>query len=120
MLYLHLVAAISLLIALGGVVAMLHSLRDSVLPLCFESPSFFEGEGSPVPPIVDVPVELDPTLLQVQEECYPSTAEALRSSLDAGIVAVVAGAAWSWHLRRGRRGPEREQEPATETPLPES
>ena len=111
-LYFHLVALIALLIALGGAVATLHSLRDSVMPLCYEIPgpvvppvegpvtgSGLEGEVSPI----DVPIEVDSPLLAQQEECYPSTSEALRSALDAGIVAVVAGAAWLWHLRRGRR-----------------
>jgi hypothetical protein len=114
-LYLHLVALISLLIALGGAVAMLHALRDSVVPFCYELPgldlppvegpalgSQFEGEGSPV---VDpqYPIDLNPGVLQSQEECSPSSSEALRSALDGGIVAAVAGAAWVWHLRRGRR-----------------
>jgi hypothetical protein len=52
---------------------------------------------------IDVPIEVGSPLLAPKEECYPSTSEALRSALDAGIVAVVAGAAWLWHLRRGRR-----------------
>ena len=114
-LYFHLVALIALLIALGGTVATLHSLRDSVMPLCYElrdigvppvegpvSGIEFEGEGSPIV-IPDVPIDVDSPLLAQQEECYPSTSEALRSALDAGIVALVAGAAWLWHLRRGRR-----------------
>ncbi len=46
--------------------------------------------------------EPDPELLR-SEECYPSTSEALRSALDGVIVASVAGAAWVWHLRRGRQ-----------------
>jgi hypothetical protein len=113
-LYLHLVAAISLLIALGGVVAMLLSLRDSALPLCYETPSFevppiedpiIGGEVSPIPGI-DPPVDAEGELLRSEEECYPSTSEALRSALDGGIVAAVAGAAWLWHLRRGRRALE--------------
>jgi hypothetical protein len=114
-LYFYLVALIALLIALGGVVATLHSLRDSVMPLCYELPGLdvppvegpslgteFEGEGSPIV-IPDVPIDVDSPLLAQEEECYPSTSEALRSALDGGIVALVAGAAWLWHLRRGRR-----------------
>lgn len=109
-LYLHLVALISILIALGGVVAMLHGLRDAAIPLCYESPSFYEGPlagdptfdgASPIPPI-ELPADFDPELLR-SEDCYPSASEALRSALDAGIVASVAGVAWAWHLRRGRR-----------------
>jgi hypothetical protein len=111
-LYFHLVALIALLITLGGGVATLHAVRDSVMPLCYEIPgpvvppvegpvtgSGLEGEVSPI----DVPIEVDSPLLAQKEECYPSTSEALRSALDAGIVAVVAGAVWLWHLRRGRR-----------------
>jgi hypothetical protein len=121
-LYLHLVAAISLLIALGGVVAMLHSLRDSVLPFCYDDSSFYEspvvgsgigedleGEVSPIPPI-ELPADFDPEILR-SENCYPSTSEALRGALDAGIVTSVAGVVWLWHLGRGRRGSE---------PVPES
>jgi hypothetical protein len=121
-LYFHLVALLSLLIALGGAVATLHALRDSVMPLCYEIPDHSEGspigdptfEGSPIPPIgdptfegspippIELPADFDPELLR-SEECYPATSEALRSALDGGIVALVAGAAWLWHLRRGRR-----------------
>jgi len=110
-LYFHLVALISILIALGGVVTALHGLRDAVVPFCYESRGYSEGPlaaadptfdgASPFPPI-ELPADFDPELLR-SEECYPSTPEALRSALDAGIVASVAGAAWVWHLRRGRR-----------------
>jgi Domain of unknown function (DUF5671) len=114
-LYFHLVALISIVIALGGVIAALHGLRDAVVPLCYESPGYSEGplseralagdptfdEVSPIPPI-ELPADFDPELLR-SEECYPSTSEALRSALDGVIVASVAGAAWVWHLRRGRR-----------------
>jgi hypothetical protein len=108
-LYFHLVALISIVIALGGVVAALHGLRDAVVPLCYESPSYSEGplagdptfdEVSPIPPI-ELPADFDPELLR-SEECYPSTSEALRSALDAGIVTAVGAATWVWHLRRGR------------------
>ena len=51
---LHLVAAIALLIALGGAVAMLHSLRDSVLPTCYEIPGF---EGPVVGPGIGTGIE---------------------------------------------------------------
>ena len=47
-LYLYLVAAISLLIALGGAVAMLHALRDAVVPFCYDNSSFS------VPPVVRI------------------------------------------------------------------
>ena len=109
-LYFHLVALISIAIALGGVVAVLHGLRDAVVPFCYESRGYSEGplaadptvdEVSPIPPI-ELPADFDPELLR-SEECYPSTSEALRSALDGGIVASVAGTAWAWHLRRGRR-----------------
>lgn len=120
-LYFHLVALISILIALGGVVATLHALRDAVVPLCYEirgldlppvegpvAGSGFEGEGSPIV-VPELPIEVDSPLLAPREDCYPSTSEALRSALDGGIVASVAVAAWIWHLRRGRR--ERAGEP---------
>lgn len=32
-----------------------------------------------------------------------SASDALRGALNAGIVVVVAGAVWWWHLRQGRR-----------------
>jgi hypothetical protein len=108
-LYFYLVALISLLIALGGVVATLHALRDWALPICYETPgpvegpvtgSGFQGEGSPV---VDpqYPVDLNPGVLR--QECYPPSSEAVRSVIDGVIVASVAGVTWVWHLRRGRR-----------------
>jgi hypothetical protein len=117
-LYLHLVALISLVIATGAVVALLHSLRDSVWPQCF--PSFFdEGTGVPpegLPPVVGdtvtppplisveppITIPIDPGFAP-EPNCYPESADALRSALDAGLVAVVAGGTWAWHLRRGRR-----------------
>ena len=126
-LYLHLVAAVAVLITLGGAVAMLHSLRDSVLPLCYENPAFDGpvvgpglgtdvgtgiepgiGEVSPIPPI-ELPEDFDPGVLR-SEDCYPPTSEALRGALDAGIVTSVAGAVWFWHLRRGRRRSEGDAE----------
>jgi hypothetical protein len=111
-LYFHLVALVSVSIALGGVVAALHALRDWVVPFCYETTSgysegpqlddpTFGGEVSPYPPI-ELPADFDPELLR-SEECSPSAPEALRSTLDGGIVAAVAGGAWVWHLRRGRR-----------------
>lgn len=108
-LYFHLVALVSSLVALGGVVEALHALRDAAVPSCYELPGLeapiedpiFEGEGSPIPPI-ELPEDFDPEVLR-SEECEPSTPEALRSALDGGIVGVVAGGVWVWHLRRGRR-----------------
>jgi Domain of unknown function (DUF5671) len=112
-LYFHLVALITLMIALGGVVATLHAVRDWALPICYEPPraelspvegplsgSGFEGEGSP---IIDpqYPVDLNPGVLK--QDCYPPSSEASRSVLDGVIVALVAGGTWLWHLRRGRR-----------------
>ena len=54
---------------------------------------------------IELPEDFDPEILR-SEECYPSTSEALRSALDAGIVTAVAGVVWLWHIRRGRRGSE--------------
>ena len=111
-LYFYLVALISLLIALGGVVATLHALRDWALPICYEPP---RAQLSPVEdamsgsgltgesPVVDpqYPVDLNPGVLE--EQCYPPSSEAVRSVVDGVIVASVAGITWVWHLRRGRR-----------------
>jgi hypothetical protein len=108
------VALISLMIALGGVVATLHAVRDSALPICYAPPRAelspvegplssggYAGEGSP---IVDpqYPVDLNPGVLK-QQDCYPPSSEAIRSVVDGVIVASVAGGTWVWHLRRGRR-----------------
>ena len=113
-LYFHLVALISLMIALGGVVATLHAVRDWALPICYAPPRVelspiegaasgtgLAGEGSP---ILDpqFPVDLNPGVLK-QQECYPPSSEAIRSVVDGVIVASVAGVTWLWHLRRGRR-----------------
>jgi len=111
-LYFHLVAFISLMIALGGVVATLHAGRDWALPICYDttgvlapvegpvSGSGYQGSGSSV---VDpqFPGDLNPGVLK--SECYPPSSEAIRSVLDGLIVSVVAGVTWIWHLRRGRR-----------------
>jgi Domain of unknown function (DUF5671) len=111
-LYFHLVALISVMIALGGVVASLHAVRDWALPICYDPPraelapveSPVSGSGLDGSPIADpqYPVDLNPGVLK-QQECYPSSSEALRSVLDGVIVASVAGGTWVWHLRRGRR-----------------
>jgi hypothetical protein len=111
-LYFHLVALISLMIALGGVVATLHALRDWALPICYETPSVApvegpvsgSGLGSGGSPVADpqYPVDLNPGVLK-QQACYPPSSEAIRSVLDGVIVASVAGGTWVWHLRRGRR-----------------
>jgi hypothetical protein len=113
-LYFHLVALITLMIALGGVVATLHAVRDWALPICYAPPrvelspiesavsgSGLAGEGSP---ILDpqFPVDLKPGVLK-QQECYPPSSEAIRSVVDGAIVASVAGVTWLWHLWRGRR-----------------
>ena len=113
-LYFYLVALITVMIALGGVVATLHAVRDWALPTCYEPPraelspvggtasgSGLEGEGSPA---VDpqYPVDLNPGVLK-QQECYPPSSVAIRSVVDGVIVASVAGVTWVWHLRRGRR-----------------
>jgi hypothetical protein len=119
-LFLHLVAVVSLLVAMGGATVTLTSLRDAVVRQCF--PSFYE-EGplapapsevgsfpddivTPPPPISDVPpveIPIDPGFAP-QPECYPERGDALRGALDAGLVGGVAGATWAWTLRRGRRG----------------
>jgi hypothetical protein len=113
-LYFHLVALITLLIALGGVVATLHAVRDWALPICYdplraelspvEGPVAGSGLEGEVSPIVDpqYPIDLNPGVLK-QQECHPPSSEAIRSVIDGVIVASVAGVTWVWHLRRGRR-----------------
>jgi hypothetical protein len=107
-LYFHLVALISLFIAVGGVITLLHSVVDAALPQCFGVPRPYEGplypgEVSPIPGLSPGP---DAVLIEAEEECYPQPSDALRSALDATIVASVAGGVWLWHLRRGRREPD--------------
>jgi hypothetical protein len=120
-LFLHLVALISLVVAMGGSVAVLTSLRDAVWPQCY--PSFAELGPVTAPPL-DAPPAFDetvtpPPLISIEPpisipidpgfapepDCFPETSEALRGALDAGIVAVVAGGTWAWFIRRARREP---------------
>ena len=112
-LFAHLVAAVALVIATGATVALLSSLRDSVVRECFPS---FSGGGSVVapapsagatpPPLISEspPIELpiDPGFAP-EPECYPERGDAFRSAVDAGLVTLVAGGTWGWALRRGRR-----------------
>ncbi|HEX6399612.1 MAG TPA: hypothetical protein VF108_03965 [Actinomycetota bacterium] len=112
-LYFHLVAAIALPVALGGLVAGLHALRDAALPSCYSAPEPYPApdpypsEVSPVPgispPVVEIPEEAAAAFEDLRRDCYPPTGQALRSALDAAIVAGVAAGVWGWHLRRGRR-----------------
>ena len=120
-LFLHLVALISLVVAMGGSVAVLTSLRDAVWPQCFPS---FAGGGTVTAPPLDAPPAFDetvtpPPLISIEPpisipidpgfapepDCFPETSEALRGALDAGIVAVVAGGTWAWSIRRVRGEP---------------
>jgi hypothetical protein len=104
-LYFHLVAFVSLMIAVGGVIGLFHSLIDAALPECYAiSGPLSDGyvipaEGTPIAEISPAP----PVRIDVQEECYPESSDALRSALDAAIVSAVAGGVWLWHLTRGRR-----------------
>lgn len=105
-LYFHLVAVIALPVALGGLVAGLHALRDAALPSCYASPEPYPPVVSPVPgtsPGIEIPEEAAAAFDQLRRDCYPPTGQALRSALDAAIVAGVAAAVWAWHLLRGRR-----------------
>ena len=106
-LYFHLVAAIALPVALGGLVAGLHALRDAALPSCSTAPDPFPPEVSPVPgispPVVEIPEEAAGAFEELRRDCYPPTGQALRSAFDGAIVAGVAAAVWGWHLRQGRR-----------------
>jgi uncharacterized protein DUF5671 len=107
-LYFHLVALIALGIAIGGVVALLHSLRDAALPQCYQpltSEPLPPVEASPIPgvsPGIEIPIGDGESPL-IEPECFPPTSDALRSAIDAAIVTVVAGGVWVWHLGRGRR-----------------
>jgi hypothetical protein len=108
-LYFHLVAAIALPIALGGVVAGLHSLRDAALPYCSPVSELSPPVGTPVPgtsqpPVIEIPDEAADAFDELRQDCYPPTGEALRTALDSALVALVAGGTWWWHLRRERRG----------------
>jgi len=90
-LYFHLVALVAIAFVLVGVSGILHSLVDLVLPSCDASRGVtFGPEGA-------------------AGDCYPTATEALRQMLDFAIVLLVAGPAFWWHLRRGRRsvGPAR-------------
>ena len=102
-LYFHLVAFVALAIALGGTIALLHSLIDVAVPQCFDLPEVVIDPSA----FPDAPVGYEgagePLTRQPISECYPPSAVALRSALDALIVAGVAGATWAWHLNRGRR-----------------
>jgi hypothetical protein len=117
-LYFHLVALIALPIALGGLVAGLHSLRDAALPYCSQAPDPYPPVATPVPGTspgyVEIPEEAVDAFDELRRDCYPPSGEALRSALDSGLVALVAGGVWLWHLRRGRRGPETVDEPVKE------
>ena len=105
-LYFHLVALVSLLIALGGAISALHSLVDAALPYCYGPPVAVPSIATPAPGTgyeVSISPEATDALSDLQRNCYPEPSDALRSAVDATIVTVVAGAVWWWHLRRGRR-----------------
>lgn len=122
-LFLHLVAAVTLVIAGAAAVVALQSVRDAVAARCFPS---FRDVGSPAdpgagysggtgtapplttfePPLTTfeppISIPIDPGFAP-EPECYPRTGDALRNALDAGLVAGVAGATWAWHLGRTRQ-----------------
>ena len=79
-LYFHGVAFMAYGVTLGGVIAALFSLVDAAF-------------------VPDCPVHS----ADVFGDFCTSAGDALRSALNAGIVVVVAGAVWWWHLRQGRR-----------------
>jgi hypothetical protein len=105
-LYFHLVALIALPVAMGGLVAGLHSLRDAALPYCYSVPAPYPPIATPIPGIspgveIEIPEE---ALEELRRNCYPLSGEALRSAFDAAIVTIVGGGVWWWHLRRGPGG----------------
>jgi hypothetical protein len=106
-LYFHLVALVSLSIAVVGTISLLHSLRDAAVPLCYPTPGLIIPplDRSPVPDVGSGPITVSPAPdpFPTRQECYPSSSDALRSAVDALIVTGVAGATWAWHLRSGRR-----------------
>lgn len=122
--FLHLVAAATLVIAGAASVVALQALRDAVVPQCFPR---FTGVGSAAasrsgsvpsdavtppplttfePPLTTfeppISIPIDPGFAP-PPECFPGTGDALRNALDAAIVTGVAGGVWAWHVRRGRR-----------------
>jgi hypothetical protein len=105
-LYFHLVAFASLMIAVGGVITLLHSAIDAAFPQCFAFSTPLE-DGVSIPaqgtPISGLSPSREPVVIEAQpDDCYPEPSDALRSALDAAIVTAVAGGVWWWHLRRGR------------------
>jgi len=106
-LYFHLVALVSLSIAVGGTISLLNSLRDAAVPRCYSTPELIIPalDGSSVPGVGSGPITVSPAsdLFPTRRECDPPRSDSLRSAVDALIVTGVAGATWVWHLRRGRR-----------------
>jgi hypothetical protein len=103
-LYFHLVAFVALMIAVGGVIGTLHSLADAAVPDCFEAPTHLlpPTDISPIPGAGEASAASRSVRFDTFRQCYPLASVSLRSALDGLIVAVVAGATWIWHLRRGR------------------
>lgn len=83
-LYYHGVSLVALFFVLGGVVGILMSTVDAVLPSCFRTA-----------------VELSPG--GVTSECYPTAGQAGRNAFNAAIFVIAAGPIMWWHLRQGRR-----------------
>lgn len=95
-LYFHLVSLVSLLFVAIGTVGTLVNLAEAATAECGSAPS------SRVQTIPDE-AELEFRVPGGLEACYPTRDDALRNAVDSGIVLVVAGPVFWWHLRQGRR-----------------
>lgn len=95
-LYFHLVALVALAFVLIGTIGILISAVDAAVPRCFG------GEVVPAEP-GGVTVEEAPHGSATFSECYPTGEDAGRQALNFGIVLLVGGPVYWWHLRQGRR-----------------
>jgi hypothetical protein len=98
-LYYHLVALVSLLFVVIGTVGILTNLSEALTNEC---------DGIASSSVRTLPhqgeLEFAPEVMGSRlEACYPTREDALRNAVDAGIVLVVAGPVFGWHLRQGRR-----------------
>lgn len=89
-LYYHLVSFVSLCVLLGGAVATLAAIVDTVVPQCW--PTYMSSMSG-----------VDQPSMEFTCETPPFMTGGGRAIVSALIVVVVAGAVFAWHLRQGRR-----------------